>query len=138
MRTRRVQRVLVLLLTLVLLTQQGVMAQTDRGDAPAPFPTLSADNGASHAAMGPTIGAFRDTEADGLPTVGADGDDVTDSDDEDGVWFVAVPRVGQPDAEVTVDVRNATNDVKLDAWLDFNADHCWGNQLLRRFEQANK
>jgi hypothetical protein len=62
---------------------------------------------------------------DGLPTVGADGDDANGSADEDGVTFGEI-RVGQLDAQVTVNVQNAPSGAKLDAWIDFNGDGSFG------------
>ena len=98
----------------------------DFGDAPQPYPTLSADNGAVHVANGPSLGLERDTETDGIPNSGADGDDNDGSlDDEDGVT-IPVIQVGQTDASVIVDVRNAPGGARLDAWIDFNRDGSWG------------
>ncbi|MCB0130531.1 MAG: VCBS repeat-containing protein, partial [Caldilineaceae bacterium] len=56
--------------------QVWINSTVDLGDAPAPYPTLIADGGALHGNSGPTLGALRDSEADGLPTAGADGDDL--------------------------------------------------------------
>ena len=97
----------------------------DYGDAPAPYPTLSIDDGAWHTTTGPRLGAVRDGESDGQPTASADGDDLNGSDDEDGVTFGTI-RVGQLDALVTVNVQNAPSGAKLDAWIDFNGDGSWG------------
>jgi hypothetical protein len=91
----------------------------DFGDAPAPYDTLLTDNGARHEAVGPMLGATRDTEADGLPTLNADGDG-----SDDGVAFGTI-RVGQLGATVTVNVQNAPAGAKLDAWIDFNGDGSW-------------
>ena len=55
----------------------------DYGDAPSPYRTLRADDGARHAATGPQLGDPRDVESNGQPGTNADGD----SDDEDGVMF---------------------------------------------------
>jgi hypothetical protein len=41
--------------------EQRTLLAADFGDAPAPYPTLLAANGASHEAIGPTLGALRDT-----------------------------------------------------------------------------
>ncbi|MCH8923531.1 MAG: hypothetical protein IIA67_10345, partial [Planctomycetes bacterium] len=97
------------------------MLAVDFGDAPDPYPTTLADDGARHEAIGPMLGALRDEEADGQPTTAADGDGA----DEDGVMFGSI-RVGQLDASVTVNVQNAPNGAKLDAWIDFNGDGSWG------------
>ena len=65
-------------------TAEGVIRNDDSldlGDLPAPFPTLLADNGPAHIGIGPTLGAARDSEADGQPTALADGDDAAGTDD---------------------------------------------------------
>ena len=99
----------------------------DYGDAPWPYPTLSASNGASHVATGPRLGAERDAESDGVPSADADGDDTTGApDDEDGVFGWTDVFVGNLDASVLVDVQNAPTGALLDAWIDFNADGSWG------------
>jgi VCBS repeat protein/GEVED domain-containing protein len=97
----------------------------DFGDLPDNYGTTLAADGARHEAVGPTLGALRDAEADGLPTVGADGDDANGSADEDGVTFGEI-RVGQLDAQVTVNVQNAPSGAKLDAWIDFDGDGAFG------------
>ncbi|MCH8043451.1 MAG: VCBS repeat-containing protein [Planctomycetes bacterium] len=93
----------------------------DFGDAPDPYPTTLADDGARHEAIGPTLGATRDADDDGQPSTGANGDGA----DDDGVKFGAI-RVGQLDAGVTVNIQNAPAGAKLDAWIDFNGDGNWG------------
>ncbi len=93
----------------------------DFGDAPAPYPTLSIENGASHQPGGPTLGNLRDAEGDGLHSALADADGA----DEDGVVF-GLLRVGQLGATVTVNVQNALSGAKLDAWIDFDGDGNWG------------
>jgi hypothetical protein len=99
----------------------------DFGDAPLPYSTLLAENGAEHVAIGPMLGADRDMEADGAHTTAADGDDITGSpDDEDGVAF-GLTRVGNVGATVTVTVSGGP--AKLDAWIDFNRDGAWGGPL---------
>ena len=96
----------------------------DFGDAPGPYPTTWAQQGAQHTASGPTLGANRDSESDGVPSVAADADDTTGTpDDEDGVAFDTI-RVGQVDCSVTVNVQGGS--AKLDAWIDFNGDGSWG------------
>jgi len=98
---------------------------SDFGDAPAPYPTTLTEEGARHLAGGPVLGSVRDAESNGLHSVAADADDNAGIDDEDGVSF-GVVRVGALDAEVTVSVTDAPAGAKLDAWVDFNADGCWG------------
>ena len=101
-------------------------APMDFGDAGAPYPTLWADDGARHVASGPTLGSARDDEEDGIPSTGADGDDNTRTDDEDGVTVPASLRAGQLGAAVTVNVQGISTGMVLDAWLDFDGDGCWG------------
>lgn len=100
----------------------------DFGDAPTPYPTTRAQNGARHAATGPMLGASRDSEIDGQPLTGATGDDSIGSADEDGVMF-GTPQAGQLGALVTVNVQNAPAGARLDAWIDFDGDGSWGGPL---------
>ncbi|MHB1035657.1 MAG: SdrD B-like domain-containing protein [Pirellulales bacterium] len=102
----------------------------DFGDAPAPYPTLLADNGPRHRITLCSLGPFPDKERDGQPSASADADDTTGNDDEDGVIFVTALVPGQP-AEIRVNA--VTNYVTLDAWLDFNRDGDWddaGERIL--------
>jgi GEVED domain/FG-GAP-like repeat len=107
----------------------GLDLPAEFGDAPSPYPTTLAENGAGHVAIGPILGTLRDVENDGVPSLLADGDDTTAvPDDEDGVVFGPV-RVGQLGASVTVMVGNAPNGARLDAWIDFDRDGSWGGPL---------
>jgi hypothetical protein len=107
----------------------------DFGDAPdSPvaigYQTLLANNGARHTIDGVTfMGALVDAEADGQPTINADGDDLNPPigfDDEDGV-VIPVLIAGQA-AVITV---TASVPGALDAWIDFGADGSWtaGDQI---------
>ncbi len=101
-----------------------VLPPTDFGDAPLPYPTLYADNGARHLVdySGPRMGVGTpDAEQDGQPSTTASGDDTTDFDDEEGVTFTSGLWVGEV-AEIAVKVTAAG---KLDAWVDFNDDGDW-------------
>ncbi len=94
----------------------------DFGDAPAPYPTTLAENGARHTeASGLKLGLTRDGEADGTHSAGATADGV----DEDGVTFGTI-FAGQLGATATVKVSGAPSGAKLDAWIDFNGDGSWG------------
>jgi hypothetical protein len=106
----------------------------DYGDAPAPYPTLAADGGASHALDGPTLGALRDGELDGAPSANADGDDLAGIDDEDGVSF-GPARVGATDNGVVVNVQGEPG--KLDAWIDFNGDGSWNGADEHIFDSVD-
>jgi len=100
----------------------------DWGDAPEPaYPTLDASGGPSHATdpgVELYLGNCVDTESDGQPAVGADGDDVNlgDSrigdcvDDEDGVTFDTMFVRGES-AQLTV---TASAPGRVDAWIDFD------------------
>ena len=105
-------------------------AGTDFGDAPVPYPTTLAEDGARHTAVGLTLGPTRDTEADGSHSAGADADGA----DEDGVTFGAID-VGALDATLTVNMSGA--DGRLDAWIDFNADGSWGGPGEQVFDNVS-
>ena len=102
----------------------------DFGDAPAPYPTMFLDGGAYHEVTGPMLGSQRDTEADGLVSTNADGDDNAGSpDDEDGVLFGGIG-INSTLAALNV---TASQAAKVDAWVDFNGDGDWadpGEQIL--------
>ncbi|QDV40460.1 Calx-beta domain protein [Stieleria neptunia] len=100
------------------------IAPLDFGDAPASYGTLIADDGAVHVAVGPQLGAQRDSEDDGIPSVDADGDDVDGlTDDEDGVLFGTL-KLGQTMAAVNIELQGS-GDAWIDAWIDFDADGVW-------------
>ena len=105
---------------------------TDYGDAPPPYQTLIAENGASHAIVpnGPYLGFSVDAEVDGQPNVDATGDDTLDgNDDEDGVFFDSIMCQGY-NAEITV---HASGYGYLNAWIDFNSNGSWadaGEQVI--------
>lgn len=102
----------------------------DYGDAPAPYPTLLADNGARHLITpGLRLGALADAEPNGRPSAQANGDDTYISDDEDGVVFNTPLAVG---ASATITVT-ASGPGKLDAWIDFNQDGDWNDPGERIF-----
>lgn len=103
----------------------------DFGDAPAPYPVTLAEDGARHAAGGPTLGLTISTEADGIHSAAADADDATD----DGVIFGQVV-VGRTDNTVVVKVRNAAIGTRLDAWIDFNGDGNWDDAGEQVFDSV--
>lgn len=102
----------------------------DYGDAPAPYPTLEANNGARHQIVGDYfLGASIDTDFDGQPTPAADGDNKAGANDEDGV-VVTQPFTGAYGGAVTV---TASASGFLDAWVDFDQDGNWddpGEQIF--------
>ena len=93
--------------------ESRLLLTNDFGDAPAPYPTLLADDGAQHIVGGPRLGTTVDTEEDGIPSQQA----LSDSDD--GVVFSSL-RVGNLEASATINVQGG--DAYLDAWIDFNRD----------------
>jgi len=105
-----------------------VGAGMDYGDAPEPYPTLRADEGARHEIVdGFSLGATVQVNADGQPSLNADGD----VGDEDGVVFNPVTQeLLVPNRKF--DVRVSTSGIGtvvpfgvLDAWIDFNRDGDW-------------
>jgi len=101
-----------------------VVRGLDFGDAADPaYPTLLASNGARHVVVpgAPFLGATVDTEANGQPSVGATGDDIAGTDDEDGVTFTS-PLIRGQSAAVTV---TASAPGLLNAWIDWNGDGNW-------------
>ncbi|HEX7830152.1 MAG TPA: GEVED domain-containing protein, partial [Thermoanaerobaculia bacterium] len=100
----------------------------DFGDAADPsYPTLLASNGARHvvlSANNPTLGTLVDTEANGAPSAGANGDDLATSDDEDGVTFTTqlIPAV-TGNVQLTT---GATGGI-ANLWIDFNANGSWAD-----------
>ncbi|MFY9821424.1 MAG: IPTL-CTERM sorting domain-containing protein [Thermoanaerobaculia bacterium] len=107
----------------------------DFGDAPDPtYPTLLASNGARHAVLpvgNPTLGSFVDTEADGQPSPGLDGDDTHGvPDDEDGVVFPATLIPGAPGS---IQLRTGATGGLVSCWIDFNHNGSWadaGDQVV--------
>jgi uncharacterized repeat protein (TIGR01451 family) len=107
---------------------QGFGVALDFGDAPDSYGTTLANNGPRHATQaGFALGANLDAEADGQPTVGANGDDSAGTpDDEDGIAFgggamaVACSTGNALTAALTNGAGAATP--RLDAWIDFNGD----------------
>jgi hypothetical protein len=134
--------ILLLILAAVALSDASTASASDQtyrdwGDAPTGigyprYPTLSSDNGARHI-LGSDVylGGCVDAEADGQPTVDADGDDVAPGSpvygtcahgsDEDGVTFTSALFRGQA-ADVVVVANQACT---LSAWMDFDASGDW-------------
>ena len=102
-------------------------AGMDYGDAPDPYPTRRADDGARHVIVdGFSLGPVVQVNADGQPTLAADGDD-----DEDGVVFdPATPLVPNRSFNVTVSTSGIGTVEQfgvLDGWIDFNRDGDWND-----------
>ena len=97
----------------------------DYGDAPSSYHTLLADDGARHVMSNQLrLGAIVDSELDGQPSIAANADDTSGSqDDEDGVAVVESFTIGQSNSIVVT----ASGSGKLDAWLDLNNDGTWSS-----------
>ncbi len=95
----------------------------DFGDAPLPYATTLADDGARHQNTGPMLGASRDGEPGGQPTLLADGDDMNGTpNDEDGVSVAPLLAPGIKSTAVEV---HASAPSFLNAWIDYNANGIW-------------
>jgi uncharacterized repeat protein (TIGR01451 family) len=110
-----------------------VINGNDLGDAATAYPVALANGGAIHGVSSTLplyLGNCVDTEVDGQPSAGADGDDVTagsgsvgtcvGSDDEDGVSFGYLAACMGSSLSVTANAAGV-----LDAWVDFDGDGSW-------------
>jgi len=106
--------------------RHAYISRSDWGDAPDTYPTLAADNGASHDHTHIFLGNAADTEPDGLPHPRALGDDWDGTDDEDGVTFLTPVVPGSPvQVSVTATVPLTPNSGYLNAWVDFDRSGTW-------------
>lgn len=111
----------------------------DFGDAPINYGTLRRDDGAHHLAQGAMLGSLRDHTSDGngLPGEGADRDDLTGIDDDDGVVFrfEALSAGSDASVEVTVTFEESSDTncsaAGLSIWVDFNRDGDWRDSFER-------
>lgn len=94
----------------------------DYGDLPETYGTLL-PGGARHSVpMTPnlSLGATVDTEINGVPSEDADGDDLADADDEDGVLVVGLWRPGVSNGVVEITVGAGAG--WLAGYVDFDGD----------------
>ena len=98
----------------------GGKVNLDFGDAPAPYPTLLADNGARHESSQLHLGLLWDAEPDGQPSATAAGDNLAGMNDEDGVTFS--PLI--PGAAATANIL-ASGPGMINAWIDFDRNGAW-------------
>jgi uncharacterized repeat protein (TIGR01451 family) len=78
-----------------------------------------------------------DAENEGQPTLGADGDDVRGSDDEDAFDTPLILTPGETLANTTVRYHGGAAGGRLSGWIDFNLDGDWddlGEQVLSDVE----
>lgn len=102
---------------------QIIAAPLDYGDAPSPYATRAADNGAFHRVIpSEHLGQYVDFEPDGQPDATATGDDLAGTpDDEDGVFIPTLVLGQRPDIFVTVSAAGGF----LNAWIDYNGNGVW-------------
>lgn len=108
----------------------GNKESSDWGDAPAPYPTTRAQNGASHGVLpGLRLGVAWDAELDGTNSANADADDLNDSvDDEDGITILSPIVRGDSQNSLRINVTNTTGSgAYLQGWIDFNGNGSWGD-----------
>lgn len=110
------------------------LGATDFGDAPnngtsLRYPTTLAQAGARHivgdGGNGGTLflGSIVDSENDGVPSTNADGDDLANSDDEDGVTYGAFAENTAGSFTLSKGGSGSNGTAPdLDAWVDFNGD----------------
>ena len=118
-----------------------IVCLKDFGDAPDQYPTLADDDGAWHLVItGFHLGNVIDSENDGQPGFGAQGDDRNglngdfDPDDEDGVLVRQGDSYEPLDTggELAVGVTSrlavvASTGGMLNAWVDLNIDADWAD-----------
>lgn len=127
----------------------GNSESSDWGDAPAPYATTRAQNGASHGTTpGLKLGDAFDPDLDGRPTANADGDDLagllsgtgTVIDDEDGVALLTPIVRGDGSNIIRVNVTNtAGSPAFIQGWIDFNGNGSWtdaGEQIATNVSVA--
>jgi hypothetical protein len=100
---------------LVLNSCVDIQLPADWGDLPDTYDTTRVNGGPHHSFNQLILGSLWDHEADGQPSVGADGDDLNNLDDEDGVQAVGVWGTGT--GELHVDVAGGPGC--LNVWMDF-------------------
>ena len=115
----------------------GNRESSDWGDAPNPYPTLRANNGASAGQLdGFRLGANWDAEIDGRPTSGANGDDTNGPlnttgaviNDEDGVTLLTPLVRGDTQNIIRINVTNTAGaGAFVQGWIDFNGNGVWGD-----------
>ncbi|MDA8020386.1 MAG: GEVED domain-containing protein [Thermoanaerobaculia bacterium] len=101
----------------------------DLGDAPSSYGTAGV-GAAEHTILpGFHLGSTVDSEGDGQPSAGADGDDTTGTpDDEDGIAFAggmamaAACSTGNGLTVTLTSTNPAVSTAFLDAWIDWNGD----------------
>ena len=106
------------------LFSTGTFSGFDYGDAPDSYGTLTSNAGPSHGIDSSIfMGTIPDNEITGIPSVGADGDDLNNSDDEDGIASFPVLLSNATSYSVNVNVtNNSGTTARLVGWIDFNGN----------------
>ena len=109
----------------------------DYGDADISFPVLLVQNGARHITNSAGyLGILCDLDVDGQPTPAADGDDINNQADEDGVTFNPLV-IG---TSTNISVMASASGLYLSTWFDFNQDGDWqdsGEKVLNAVALSN-
>ena len=108
----------------------GNRESADWGDAPAPYATTRAQNGASAGLLpGFRLGTNWDAEFDGANSTNADGDDLNAAvDDEDGITLLSPIIRGDSQNSLRINVTNTAGIAAyVNAWIDFNGNGVWGD-----------
>jgi len=105
------------------LFSTGAFSGFDYGDAPNSYATLTSSGGPSHGIDNTIfLGAGTpDSEITGLPSVNADGDDLNNINDENGV--ISFPALVSSATSYSVNVNvsnNSGSSARLVGWIDFN------------------
>ena len=105
------------------LFSTGSFSGFDFGDAPNSYGTLTSSGGPNHG-IDNTIfmgAGVPDNEITGIPSVNADGDDLDNTDDEDGISGFPILTTSSTSYSVNVNVtNNSGNNARLVGWIDFN------------------
>lgn len=95
----------------------------DWGDLPDTYGTTFLNNGPRHSQGNLWLGALWDGEINGLPSVNADGDDLNNTDDEDGIFLSAFTQVSkQLSIQYTCSYPAGNGTPWLMAWFDWDGD----------------
>ncbi|NQT24947.1 choice-of-anchor D domain-containing protein [candidate division KSB1 bacterium] len=98
----------------------------DFGDAPSPYPTLHADNGAYHLIdSNYKFGASVDAETDGQPDANALGDDNDGNDDEEGTPIINAGSILTGPSDLII---GAYQSRTMGLSIDMNQDNSWNNE----------
>ena len=123
------------------------LSAMDFSDAPDTYKTLQASNGARHlpaqfdaVANISTLmlGSKIDIEIGGHPSTNADGDDLNNVDDEDGVSVFPPLTTSSTNYNLTVNVTNTTGkSATVKGWIDFNRNGVFDNSEVATATVAN-